>query len=562
MLTLASDPDIARQQMLGFILYLATYACADGDFDDSEREFIRRGIRRALDERYGELLAAAPAAMREETISRLQGHFEAELDRIVNEIEEMTTESVAQAEDNADYVLSRLKVRCFEVLQTLDQGQQQQLVAAAQELIGADGHVHAAEQALHDDLASLLAAERGEIVLKSAARRPPVRIEDTIQLDSSGRAPAFLAPLERHYSADKATRDAQLEIDRKRAVRVMQYLQRARAAGEGRLAGKQKVQQFSPGESFLDGYTWVVRPQRGERYEITVLGDLHGCYSCLNAALVQSRFFAKLAAWNRRPDELPKPLLVFLGDYIDRGIYSYDGVLRGVLETYLTAPEHVFILRGNHEWYLNKNGKILPAVGPSEAYTELRPIASDAFFDTVYDLFESLPVTLLFDRLCFVHAGAPPDSVFKQHYEDLSSLNKWPMRFYLMWGDPSDAAVIPAKLQKTRTARFTFGRLQAQGFFENLGAHTVIRGHEVVHEGFRRNYDDGSLLFYTLFSAGGAANADLPKRSNYRRATPTALTVHYADGEARLQPWPIDYKRFNDPATNAFYASPRELSGL
>lgn len=561
MLTLSSDPEVARQQMLGFILYLSTYACADGDFDESEREFIRRAIRSALDERYGELLAAAPAELREATISRLQGHFEGELDRTINEIEEMTTESVAQAEDNADFVLSRLKVRCFEVLQTLDRAQQKQLMDAAEELIGADGHIHAAEQALHDDLAALLAADRGEAA-PAAAARPPVVVEEIARLDSSGPAPAYLTPLERHYSADRATLQAQLEVDRQRALRVMERLQQARAAGEGRLAGKRSVQEFQAGETFLDGHTWIVRPPPGQRYELTVIGDLHGCYSCLKAALVQSRFFAKLAAYNLHPQHLPKPLLIFLGDYIDRGFYSYDGVLRAVLETYLAAPDHVFVLRGNHEWYLNRGGKILPAVGPSEAYTELRPIAGDEFFKTFHALFEALPVTLLFDRMCFVHAGVPPDSVFKEHYKDLSSLNTWALRFYLMWGDPSAAAVIPAKLQKTPTARFAYGRLQAQGFVETLGAHTLIRGHEVVREGFRRNYDDGSVLLYTVFSAGGADNADLPTRSNYRRATPMALTVEYVNGAAHIKPWPIDYQRFNDPATNGFYATPRELSAL
>lgn len=561
MLTLSSEPDVARQQMLGFILYLAAYAGVDGDFDDSEREFIRRAIRGALEERYGELLADAPAALREDTINRLQGHFEGVLDRTANEIEEMTTESVAQAEDNADYVLSRLKVRCYEVLQTLDGAHQKQLIAAAEELIGADGLVHAAEQALHDELAALLAADRGEAAPVAAAR-PPVVIEDSGRRDSSGRAPAFLAPLERHYSADRAKLQAQLEGDRQRALRVMQQLQQARASGDGRLKGRRSVQEIPAGETFLDGYTWVIRPSPGQRYELTVIGDLHGCYSCLKAALVQSRFFDKLKAYKANPQRLPKPLLIFLGDYIDRGLYSYDGVLRAVLETYLAAPDHVIVLRGNHEWYIAKNQKILPAVGPSEAYSELRPLADDAFFKTFYTLFESLPVTLLFDRMCFVHAGAPPDAIFKQHYEDLSSLNKWPMRFYMMWGDPSAAAIIPPKLQKSPTARFAYGRLQAQGFIETLGAHTVFRGHQIVHEGFRRHYDDGPVLLYTVFSAGGASNADLPRRSNYRRTTPMALTIEYADGTAHVKPWPIDYQRFNDAATNGFYATPRELSAL
>jgi hypothetical protein len=35
--------------------------------------------------------------------------------------------------------------------------------------------------------------------------------------------------------------------------------------------------------------------------------------------------------------------------------------------------------------------------------------------------------------------------------------------------------------------------------------------------------------------------------------------VRVRDGEAELEPWAIDYKPFNDPARNAFYASPQPL---
>jgi len=43
---------------------------------------------------------------------------------------------------------------------------------------------------------------------------------------------------------------------------------------------------------------------------------------------------------------------VLLGDYIDRGRFSYNGVLRAVMQLFLAAPEHVFPLRGNHEYYI------------------------------------------------------------------------------------------------------------------------------------------------------------------------------------------------------------------
>ena len=48
---------------------------------------------------------------------------------------------------------------------------------------------------------------------------------------------------------------------------------------------------------FLDGHVYVHPAVPGKVYELTVLGDLHGCYSCLKSALLQADFFAKLEAW-------------------------------------------------------------------------------------------------------------------------------------------------------------------------------------------------------------------------------------------------------------------------
>src|SRR5262249_57000631 len=101
--------------------------------------------------------------------------------------------------------------------------------------------------------------------------------------------------------------------------------------------------------------------------ELLVLGDLHGCYSCLKAALLQADFLGKVAAHFRDPWRNPDIKLVLLGDYIDRGHFSYDGVLRTVLRLFVTFPEHVYILRGNHEDYVDLGWRIASRVMPAEA---------------------------------------------------------------------------------------------------------------------------------------------------------------------------------------------------
>jgi hypothetical protein len=49
-------------------------------------------------------------------------------------------------------------------------------------------------------------------------------------------------------------------------------------------------------------------------------------------------------AYRKDPAREPFPMLVLLGDYIDRGFFSLNGVLRTVLQLYVTAPELVVVL--------------------------------------------------------------------------------------------------------------------------------------------------------------------------------------------------------------------------
>jgi hypothetical protein len=311
-------------------------------------------------------------------------------------------------------------------------------------------------------------------------------------------------------------------------------------------------------EPFLDGYVQVLPPRPRREYELIVVGDLHGCYSCLKAVLMQTDFFAKVNAFTHEPDKHPEPKLVLLGDYIDRGMFSYQGVLRSVMQLYMRAPDHVYILRGNHEYYIEHQGRVLGAVRPSEAMDTLKPHFSQQVFAHYMQFFDSLPNMLLFDRILFVHGGIARDLLLKERFRDLSSLNDWDIRFQMMWSDPSTADVIPAGLQE-QSSRFPFGRLQSQAFLHRIGCNTLIRGHEKVDEGFRRVYDDDNQLLITLFSAGGSDNGDLPADSSYRSVTPMALTVKWKDGNSEISPFRIDYRRYNSPEANRFYQSRPEI---
>lgn len=74
---------------------------------------------------------------------------------------------------------------------------------------------------------------------------------------------------------------------------------------------------------------------------IFAIGDIHGCFDKLDALL------------SKLPISFGTDLLVFLGDYIDRGPES-----RRTLETVIMLkglyPDHVICLKGNHEWMFSR----------------------------------------------------------------------------------------------------------------------------------------------------------------------------------------------------------------
>jgi hypothetical protein len=139
----------------------------------------------------------------------------------------------------------------------------------------------------------------------------------------------------------------------------------------------------------------------------------------------------------------------------------------------------------------------------------------------------------------------------------MAALNDPDIRFQMLWSDPSTADYIPDDLQ-AQNARFPFGKRQFEAFMTRFGCSMMFRGHEKVDAGFRTMYGEIASLA-TLFSAGGADNFDLPPESSYRTVTPMAATVRLEGGTSTVTPWLIDYKRFNDPKRNRFFATPPEI---
>ncbi len=548
------DPAVAKQQMLAIVFMLTAFGHMDGKFALSEKRFVQEKIAKLVEDRMVEAMPDPLA--RQVATARVTAQFQRVAAAIDREIAALFTESVAEGETTEQFVYAKLALRCYELLRPFDDDARTHLFEIVDELIEADGAVHPNEARLRDDLQRLLAAPVDielEEVPDTVFERRRIEIEKPQELVPRVDDHPFFTQKERAYARDRGGFEQGAAQDLELLRKFRSTLEQQRAAGAGKLAGATSFADFAGQPPFLDGHVYVLPPAPRGTYELVVLGDLHGCYACLKAALMQTDFLAKVQAHADDPENTPDTRLVLLGDYIDRGRFSFDGVLRMAMRLFVTVPNSVYVLRGNHEYYLEHQGRILAPVRPAEGMMGLQGVASDAYFREYMQLFEAMPTSLAFDRFFFVHAGVPRDASLAEKWKDLSSLNDPDLRFQMMWSDPSDTEVVPDELQKA-VARFSYGSHQLRSFLARLGCSVLVRGHERVAEGFRTTYDLPDATLYTLFSAGGADNLDLPPLSNYREVTPRGLTIRWRDGVSRVSSFVIDYARYNDPARNRFRA--------
>lgn len=552
MIPFSKDPKTAEQQMHAIIYYLTAFGYVDGDFDEREKGFLRQYIASLVSARADQAMPDRDDPLKREVVQKWTSHFHEVFEGVDHEIETNLREPTADGEDSKSYALSRLKLRCLELFGQFDEEGRRALLEIADELIHADGQVHESEARLRREMVALLdapvAVADAELEeLKAGA----LVVEETQTVAVKDANHPFFSHTEWNYASDRETFAAQAAKDVELLKRARALLEENSQRGRGKLGLGHVFSDFSGDAPFTDGHV-VVHPPRGKDYELLVLGDLHGCYSCLKAALLQADFFGKVQRHHDAPDTEPNMLLVLLGDYIDRGKFSYNGILRTVLQLYLTVPDHVVPLRGNHEYYVELNGRIYGAVRPSEAMASLKPVAGDEVFAEYMKLFEALPNMFVFDQLFFVHAGIPRDDTMADKLLGLDSLNDPEIRFQMLWSDPSQADVVPVDLQK-QSARFAFGKKQFRQFMHKMGCTTMVRGHERVVSGFKEIYGEPDARLFNLFSAGGRTNDDLPEDSNYREVAPMALTIRHRAGVTQISPFAIDFERFNDPEVNAFF---------
>jgi len=223
--------------------------------------------------------------------------------------------------------------------------------------------------------------------------------------------------------------------------------------------------------------------------EATVIGDIHGDLETLAQILQGSRFIEKM-------HEEKRPLLIFLGDYGDRGIYSPE-VYYVVLKLKETYPEHVVLMRGNHE------GPEDILASPHDLPKHLhRKFGEDWFkaYEKLRQLFDQLyNAVLVNEQYIMLHGGIPSQA---KSIEDLAYAHKkHPNETHLeeiLWNDPEEG--ISGTYPSPRGAGKLFGKDVTAKFLKMLNVKVLIRGHEPSEEGYKINHG-GKIL--TLFSRKG-----------------------------------------------------------
>jgi len=223
--------------------------------------------------------------------------------------------------------------------------------------------------------------------------------------------------------------------------------------------------------------------------EAIIVGDLHGDLKSLVHILEASNFLGKM----KNRDNI---LLIFLGDYGDRGTHSPE-VYYVVLKLKEMFPERVILMRGNHEGppdllayphdlpiqMKNKFGN-----KGSEAYLKLRELYNHLYTGVIIK-----------ERYVLLHGGAPSQAT---SINDIAYAHeKHPRERHLeeiLWNDPWTG--IKGTIASPRGAGRLFGEDVTNKLLTMLNVKALIRGHESCPDGYK-SIHGGRVL--TLFSRKG-----------------------------------------------------------
>lgn len=224
------------------------------------------------------------------------------------------------------------------------------------------------------------------------------------------------------------------------------------------------------------------------------MGDIHGQYYDL------------IKVFDVAGGEPPDNKFLFLGDYVDRGYFSFECFLY-LLALKVRFPDLVYLLRGNHE-SRNLTRHFTFKLECTYKYSE-------EIYDIVMGAFDCLPLAGVVNKQFFcAHGGISPEMNL---VTDINKLNRFtdPPRQGLgcdiLWADPTENFG-----EETHTENFVANgsrgcsfRYSFQGvckFLHRNNLLSIVRGHEAQSAGYRLYKNATGSDFPALMTIFSAAN--------------------------------------------------------
>lgn len=233
---------------------------------------------------------------------------------------------------------------------------------------------------------------------------------------------------------------------------------------------------------------------------VTVVGDMHGQ-------------FHDMLEMFRIGGRVPDTNYLFLGDYVDRGLYSVETIML-LITLKLRYPDRIHLLRGNHE-----SRQITQSYG---FYTEClnKYNGSSRVWQVITDVFDYLVLSCIIDDEIFcVHGGLSPNVQTIDQIRIIDRFREIPhdgAMADLVWSDPEETNINDRSpglndlndefLSETsehfqvspRGAGYTFGRSVVEKFLQLNGMDRIYRAHQLCSEGYQVYFDG---LVTTVWSA-------------------------------------------------------------
>ncbi len=207
---------------------------------------------------------------------------------------------------------------------------------------------------------------------------------------------------------------------------------------------------------------------------IMLVGDIHGDFQTLEFVI-------------RMKDEMNCKNILFLGDYVDRGLEGTEVLLR-LFQLKIEDPENIFLLRGNHE-----------SADMNIYYGFFEEIGYDENFLIRISLtYEKMPIAAVLSGHTFcVHGGI-------NGVESIDSIRK-EESFPYLWNDPSKHPGLTNSIRGSTVKEF--GPDIVDGFLEVNNLKRIVRGHTALEKGYKWWFDGKLLSLFSCPDYVGLGNA-------------------------------------------------------